>query len=165
MSLANFLMKEFTEEIASTRRILKRVPEDKLSWTPHQKSMSLGQLAMHIAIIPGELSNFFSELSREIPSVPLREATSLYEILTTLDNSEEMAKKWLSTWSNEDLMAEWKMTKGNETIMSAPRMLMVRSIMLNHWYHHRGQLTVYLRLLDLPVPAIYGPSADEDSFD
>jgi uncharacterized damage-inducible protein DinB len=161
MNLTDLLIAEFTEEAAITRRVLERVPEEKLSWTPHPKSMSLGQLALHVAAIPGSTAEGFSELTGETPSFTFPEATSLSEILLALSMSEATALAKLSSWGKDDLMAEWKMMQGTETIFTAPRIKMVRSIMLNHWYHHRGQLVVYLRLLGVPVPSVYGPSADE----
>ncbi|UFJ39720.1 DinB family protein [Brevibacillus humidisoli] len=162
ISMTEWLLDEFTEEARSTRRVLKRIPEDKLSWKPHPKSMSLGELALHVAVLPGELAEFFSESERKVPTVPLPEASSLNEILTAFDKSESIAKTKLSAWKEDDMLAEWKMVHGEETVISAPRYMMVRSTMLNHWYHHRGQLVVYLRLLDIPVPAVYGSSADEE---
>lgn len=163
MMTNEWLINEFKEEVKTTRHVLKRIPGDRLSWAPHSKSMSLGQLALHVAKIPGELAELFSELTQEVPSVPLSEATSLEEILSTLDESEAIAVEKLSSWGEEDFGVEWKMVQGGNTIMAAPRMVMVRQLMLNHWYHHRGQLTVYLRLLDVALPPVYGSSADEDS--
>ncbi|MFB5661172.1 DinB family protein [Alteribacillus sp. HJP-4] len=155
------LKEELVNEAESTRKVLERLPEERLSWTPHEKSMTLGQLALHVAILPGELSEFFRELSREVPEVPLEEAESTKEILKRFEESVTKAEEILTSWSEKDLAAEWRMTHEGKTIMSGPRYSMVRTIMLNHWYHHRAQLTVYLRLLDVPVPGIYGPSADE----
>lgn len=102
-----------------------------------------------------------SKPSREIPFVPLDQPTSVEEILTTFDQSISTALDQLSSWDEQTLLADWKMTQDGQTVMILPRLEMVRSTMLNHWYHHRGQLTFYLRLLDVPVPAVYGPSADE----
>lgn len=164
MTMTDSLVAELMQEAATTRQVLERVPEDKLSWAPHPKSMSLGQLALHIAVIPGAIAELISELTREVPTVPQPEATSRGEILSALDESVAVATARLSAWREDDLMAEWRMTDGEETILALPRIGMVRSVMLNHWYHHRGQLIVYLRLLDLPVPAVYGPSADENPF-
>ncbi|PTM59654.1 DinB family protein [Desmospora activa] len=164
MLSTDLLLREFTEEVKTTRRVLQCIPEEKLSWTPHPKSLSLGQLAYHVAVIPGELAMFLSELTREVPSVPFPEATSLSELLSALDRSEATATAQLSAWGEDDLMAEWKMVQGDQTIIAVPRIVMMRSILFNHWYHHRGQILVYLRLLDVPVPAVYGSSADENPF-
>ncbi|WP_408006412.1 DinB family protein [Pseudalkalibacillus sp. A8] len=162
MKLQVVLIDEFKNELEMTRNVLKRIPEDKLTWCPHPKSMSVGQLGLHTAVIPGKLAELFSELERAIPTVPLPEPASLDEILLALEKSKRVGMDHLSQWGEEDLEAEWRMTDGKNTLMAAPRLAMVRSLMLNHWYHHRGQLTVYLRLLDVPVPAVYGPSADEN---
>lgn len=161
MNMQQELIQEFKNETDMTRKILNRIPADKLTWRPHSKSMSLGQLALHIAEIPGKLAEFFDELTREVPTVPLQEASSLEEILSALEESEKVAAAKLSNWDDDDLQAEWTMTSGDQPVMAAPRLTMVRSLMLNHWYHHRGQLIVYLRLLDVPVPGAYGSSADE----
>jgi len=164
MDQTDLLATELTDEAAITRRVLERVPEEKLSWRPHPKSMSLGQLALHVAGIPGGLAEFLSEPTQEIPTFSFPEPTSLSEILIAFDKSEATALSKLSGWGRDDLMAQWKLTQGIETIITTPRIKMVRSLMFNHWYHHRGQLVVYLRLLGVPVPSVYGPSADEASF-
>lgn len=155
------LISELQQEAALTRSVLERVPEDKLSWKPHAKSMSLGQLALHIAGVPGAIAELLDEPVREIPVVPLLEAASLHEILSTLDQYVTLAETKLSAWGEAGLMETWKLTNEGVPILEAPRIGMVRMLMLNHWYHHRGQLTVYLRLLEVPLPSIYGPSADE----
>lgn len=162
MTMSEALIAEVTREAATTRRVLERVPEGKLSWAPHPKSMSLGTLALHIAMLPGGLAEFLSEPVREIPTFTPPHATSLHQILSALDESVANATRKLSAWREDDLMAEWRMMRGADTLMALPRIDMLRSVMLNHWYHHRGQLTVYLRLLDVPVPSVYGPSADEN---
>jgi uncharacterized damage-inducible protein DinB len=161
MSLSQPLIAELSQEAETTRRVLERVPEDRLSWKPHPKSMSLGQLALHIAGLPGGLADLLSESEREVPTVPLPEAGSGAEILATLEESVGKAEAKLEEWTDADLAADWRMTRDGETVLTLPRIGMVRAIMLNHWYHHRGQLLVYLRLLDVPVPVVYGPTADE----
>lgn len=158
---SDWLITELKQEAESTRRVLERVPSDKLSWKPHEKSLSVGQLAMHIAGLPGGLAEFLDERTREVPDVPFPEATSLNEILSAFDTHMAIAENKLRAWGEAGLMETWQLTRGGIPIMEVPRIEMVRTIMFNHWYHHRGQLTVYLRLLDVPVPAIYGPSADE----
>lgn len=159
------LISELTQEAATTRRVLERVPEAKLSWAPHPKSMSLGQLALHVAVIPGALAELLSEDTREAPDFGRQsEATAVAEILSALDDSVATATARLSTWNDDDMVAEWTMTRAGETIIAQPRIGMVRAVMLNHWYHHRGQLLVYLRLLGVAVPSVYGPSADESPF-
>lgn len=140
---------------------MERVPPAKLSWKPHPKSMSLGQLALHTAGVPGGLAEFLHEPVREVPVVPLPEAASLEEILDIHERYVAMAASRLREWGEAGLAEEWTLTLNGVTIHKVPRMEMVRTLMFNHWYHHRAQLTVYLRLLDIPVPGVYGPSADE----
>jgi uncharacterized damage-inducible protein DinB len=164
MNLSEPLMAEFNTEVASTRRVLDRVPEDRLTWKPHPKSMSLGQLALHVAGVPGGVTTLLRELVAEVPIVPLTEATSREEILNALDWSVVTVTNALTTWGDDGLLAEWRMTLNGQTLLAMPRIEMVRSTVLNHWYHHRGELIVYLRLLDVPIPAIYRPSADENPF-
>ncbi|MES2304565.1 MAG: DinB family protein [Gemmatimonadota bacterium] len=164
MQLHERLIAEFTQEVGSTKRVLERVPEEKLSWKPHPKSMSLGQLAMHVANVPGGVATLASQLVAEVPVVPLHEATSREELFAVLEQSAATAINFLNEWGDAGLDAEWRMTMNGQTLLTMPRYQMIRSIMLNHWYHHRGELIVYLRLLDVPVPGIYGPSADENPF-
>ncbi|MCD9024645.1 DinB family protein [Cohnella silvisoli] len=161
MNLSDRLIAELKREAESTRRVLERVPSDKLSWKPHIKSMSLGQLALHTAGVPGGLAEFLDERSCEVPIVPLPEATSLNEILLAFDKYMLLAENKLLAWGETGLMETWKLTREGIAILEVPRIEMVRTLMFNHLYHHRGQLIVYLRLLEIPVPAIYGPSADE----
>ncbi len=164
MSIADQFAAELTREAATTRRVLERVPEAQLAWRPHAKSMKLGQLAFHIAILPRAISELLRDLDSEVPTVRVREDASVAEILATLEESVPFAKETLLAWGDEGLFAKWRMTSGGKTLLEMPRVGMVRSVMLNHWYHHRGQLTVYLRLLDVPLPSIYGPTADENVF-
>ncbi|HUF30518.1 MAG TPA: DinB family protein [Gemmatimonadaceae bacterium] len=158
------LIAELVQEATTTRRVLTRVPESHLGWRPHARSRSLGQLAMHIAIVPGALAVLLSELNREVPRFDDPVPTSLDQILSAHDEGLRAATTQLADWDGDDLAAEWRMTQNGNTIMAMPRLAMVRSVMFNHLYHHRGQLTVYLRLLDVPVPSVYGPSADESPF-
>ena len=164
MAMTQAFIDELQREGATTRRVLERVPQDKLSWKPHAKSWSLGELALHIAQVPGAIADLITPATREVVNFTQPEAKTSGEILKALDDSLASATAKLSGWSDGDLMTEWKMTAGPKTIMALPRIAMVRAIMLNHWYHHRGQLSVYLRLLDIAVPSIYGPSADENPF-
>jgi uncharacterized damage-inducible protein DinB len=157
---------EIQQEAAITKRVLERIPEDQLSWKPHPKSMSLGQLGLHIATIPGNLSRLaqVDEFDASTASFDQPPAGSVNELLTALDASVKVAEEYLAGLSESSALGNWRLTvRGNE-IMTIPRLAMLRSIMLNHWYHHRGQLSVYLRLLDVPVPVIYGRSADENPF-
>ena len=158
------LQTELQREGATTRRVLERVPEEKLSWTPHPKSMTLGTLALHVAMIPGAIADLVNPPVHEVPTFTPPEAKSRQEILSSLDESLGRAADRLSAWTDDYLYEEWKLVSGAHTVIAATRIDMIRSVMLNHWYHHRGQLLVYLRLLDVPVPFVYGPSADESPF-
>ena len=158
------LIAELAQEAATTRRVLERVPENRLAWTPHARSRSLGQLAFHVAAVPGALANLLRELKREAPEFTDPVPASLAEILSAHDEGLRVATTQLAAWDSDDLAAEWTMTRDGNTVLAMPRMNMVRSVMFNHLYHHRGQLTVYLRLLEVPVPSVYGPSADESPF-
>src|SRR3954464_10518462 len=164
MGISQTFVDELKREGATTRRVLERVPQDRLSWRPHAKSFSLGELALHIAQVPGGIADLITAATREGFKFTQSEAKSTDEILNALDESLANASATLAGWADGDLMGEWKMTAGPNTIMAMPRIAMVRAVMLNHWYHHRGQLSVYLRLLDVSVPSIYGPSADENPF-
>ena len=160
------MLNEFREEAAITKRVLARVPADKLTWKPHQKSMSLGQLSLHIASVPGalaklsQLDEFDAAQANFDPPAP----KNVEEIHAALDESIRVAEECLSGLSEQRALGPWRLVLNGKQVFSQPRIGMLRSIMLNHWYHHRGQLSVYLRMLDVPVPVIYGRSADENPF-
>ena len=157
---------EYQAEIAITRRILERVPADKLTWKPHGKSMTLGQLAWHIATIPDAVSalalrdGFDVSQANFVPQQP----KDLEQVLTGFEAAVVEGEKRLRSMTDEAAMAPWTMTAGEKVVFTVPRAGIVRTIMLNHWYHHRGQLSVYLRMLEVPVPVVYGRSADENPF-
>jgi len=160
------LLNEFCEEAAITRRLLDRVPADQLAWKPHAKSMTLGQLAWHVATIPGGIARIAQQDSFDVLNgsfVP-PQPSSLQEILAAYEQAVPAAEKFLSELTDAQAHASWRLMKGDRELFHQPRINVVRTIMLNHWYHHRGQLSVYLRLLDVPLPVIYGRSADEDPF-
>jgi len=164
MTTIQALRDELQREAATTRRVLERVPGDKLSWKPHDKSMSLGQLALHVATTPGGVA----EIARQSP-FPMRKfdqagATSAAELLTALDQSVARAHEVLGGMEEADLSKTWRAVDGEREVLALPVGALLRSIMLNHWYHHRGQLSVYLRQVGAAVPSIYGPSADENPF-
>jgi uncharacterized damage-inducible protein DinB len=159
----NFIM-ELEQEAKTTRRVLERIPADKLSWRPHKKSMSLGQLGLHVAQTPGGVAQIAKEDLLAPPQFQQAEAKSTTEMLEALDASVANAKAALAGWDDAKMMETWNMKKDGKALMSVPRAGLLRTIMLNHWYHHRGQLLVYLRLLDVPVPSVYGPTADEQRF-
>jgi uncharacterized damage-inducible protein DinB len=164
MTVAEAFAAELTREAAVTRRVLERVPDEHLAWRPHVRSMSLGQLAYHIAALPQGIVSLLTPASADVPTGSIPENTPVAEILATFDQSVTIATEKLIAWGDDGLRETWRMTRGGETLLEAPRIGVVRSLMFNHWYHHRGQLTVYLRLLDVPLPSIYGPTADENPF-
>ena len=157
---------ELEQESAATRRLLERVPADKLSWRPHPKSMSLGQLAHHVAGIPGRMANLARGEGFDVAGASFEapEAGSTAELLPALDAGLASARELLLGLDDASAAAPWTMKHGERVVFSIPRVAMLRTMMLNHWYHHRGQLAVYLRILDVPVPATYGRSADENLF-
>ena len=164
--IVDSILMEFEQEAATTRRVLERVPGDKLDWKPHEKSMSLGQLGQHIASVPGDIASMAALDEVEVPDFgEPPSASSVEDLLSTHDEGVNKAREILNGMDDEAAMATWKATKGGRELMAVPRIGVVRSIMLNHWYHHRGQMSVYLRLLSVPVPSIYGPSADENPWE
>ncbi|MGH9143235.1 MAG: DinB family protein [Vicinamibacterales bacterium] len=165
MSMTQAFLQEFDQEAKTTRRVLERVPADKFAWKPHPKSMSLGELAMHTALTPGAICGWACEEETNVGSgekPPV--ATSTADLVAAHDKSVEKMKETMGQLGDGGLMKNWKASAGGQTIFEMPKGALIRSIALNHWYHHRGQLSVYLRLLDVPVPSIYGPSADENPF-
>jgi uncharacterized damage-inducible protein DinB len=162
MSATAAIIAELEQESATTRRVLERVPADKLAWKPHDKSMSLGTLAMHIAGVPGFITGWAVPDSYVYTPGPSPEAKTTADILAAHDASVADAKKNIAAIGDANLGKMWEFkTPDGKTMMTMPKTALLRSIAMNHLYHHRGQLSVYLRLLDVPVPSIYGPSADE----
>jgi uncharacterized damage-inducible protein DinB len=165
MRIVDSILAELDQEAATTRRILERVPNDKLAWTPHPKSMTLGQLALHIAEVPGVIAGFVAGPVHEAPGeFKQASATSTAQVLAMLDQSLGKAREILNGLDDATIASMWSLQAGGRTILSMPRRAVIRTILLNHWYHHRGQLSVYLRQLDVPIPSIYGPTADENPF-
>jgi uncharacterized damage-inducible protein DinB len=157
---------EIGQEAATTRRVLERVPEDKFAWRPHPKSMSLGQLAMHVATIPEGITRIAQTDEFEVSPANFtpQQPQSRDEILAAMDSGIRTAQEYLAGLTDSTAAATWRAKAQGRELMAMPRIAMLRALLLNHWYHHRGQLSVYLRLLDVPVPSIYGPSADENPF-
>lgn len=156
------LLQELEHEAQSTRRVLERVPADHLDWKPHPKSLTLGQLAMHVATLPGAIAELSTRPGLDVKTeIPRPGAGSVAELLSALDGSLARAKAVLRDMDDAALASPWRMMDGDREMASVPRGGLLRSILLNHWYHHRGQLTVYLRQTGALVPAIYGASADE----
>jgi uncharacterized damage-inducible protein DinB len=162
MKLNELLLSELEVESKTTRRVLERIPQDQLGWKPHQKSMSLGQLAQHVAANPGIIANSSLPDSYRVEDFrPDPDPVSVAQVLDVHESSVEGARSVLATLTDERAAASWSMTAQGNTILTMPRIHWIRTYLFNHWYHHRGQLSVYLRELNVPVPAMYGPSADE----
>ena len=165
MKIIDGLLAELEQEAATTRRVLERIPQAQLTWKPHPKSMSLGQLALHVATVPGNVAEIAAVDTVPTPPTFIQpEAASAAELVPALTASVEKAKRALGGFDDAKMGAMWRLQNGGQDVMAMPRVAFVRAIMLNHWYHHRGQLLVYLRLLNLPVPSVYGPTADENPF-
>jgi uncharacterized damage-inducible protein DinB len=165
MTLTEGLLQELEQEAETTRRVLERVPEEQLAWRPHPKARTLGELAMHVAVVPGAVAELIASPSpAQVPQFTDPVAESASELVPMLEQSIAKAKAALSDMDDSKAMETWRMVQGERELFAVPRASLLRSIMLNHWYHHRGQLSVYLRELDVPIPSIYGPSADENPF-
>lgn len=164
MSMSEVLLQELEQEARTTRRVLERVPNAHLAWKPHAKSMSLGQLALHVATVPGGVATLAAAPSVQAPDFKHLAASTAAELLPALDESIAKARGILQGLDDASMMATFRVMAGDREVMAMPRVAFLRAIMLNHWYHHRGQLSVYLRELNVPVPSIYGPSADENPF-
>lgn len=164
-SMAASMIPELEQEAATTRRLLEVVPGDKLAWKPHEKSMSLGELAWHIATCNGGISEMalagsFDPTAAEMPKAP----DNVAAIIAEHERGNGRAKEILAGMTNETAMENFDFQMNGATVMSMPKIALLRAIMMNHQYHHRGQLSVYLRELDVPLPSIYGPSADTNPF-
>jgi uncharacterized damage-inducible protein DinB len=166
MAIIDGLLQELEQETRTTRRVLERVPDNRLAWRPHEKARTLGQLALHVATVPGGVAELAASPSpAQFPAFaddPSPKSAS--ELAPTLAQSIAKAKKALASLDDAALTGTWRLMQGERELIATPRVAFLRSVMLNHWYHHRGQLTVYLRELGVPVPSIYGPSADENPF-
>jgi uncharacterized damage-inducible protein DinB len=165
MRMLDVFLQELEQEAKTTRRVLERVPGNKLAWKPHERSMSLGQLAMHIATTPGGVAELSQKSPFPISDFKQAEAATRDEILSAFEESIAKAKSILNRMDDAALDKTWRAVDADgKDVMTIPIGAMLRTIMLNHWYHHRGQLSVYLRQVGAPVPSIYGPSADENPF-
>ncbi len=165
MALIGGLLEELQQEAGTTRRVLERVPNDRLTWRPHHKARTLGELALHVAMVPGAVAELVASRSpAEAPQFKDPVPASASELIPALEGSIARARKALAALDDAAATETWRMVSGGREMLAVPRIAMLRSVMLNHWYHHRGQLSVYLRELDVAVPSIYGPSADENPF-
>jgi len=168
MSISQSLLPEFDQEMVNTRKTLERVPDDKLAWKPHPKSMAMGDLAQHIATMVGWSVDTMEKDSFDVapggqPYQPPKFG-SRQEILAAFDNGLAKARAAIAAASDERFMQPWSLLNNGKPVMTMPRIAVIRGFVMNHTIHHRAQLGVYLRLNDLPVPSIYGPSADEGAF-
>ncbi len=162
MSIAKALLAEFEVQAPVTRKFLERLPEDKLTWKPHDKSMTAGQLAYHLASVPGGIVRFVQNNPAQAPeSFKFPQPASCEEILKTFDESIATVRSLLPTFDDAAMNETWRMVAGGREVLAQPRASFLRDVMLSHWYQHRGQFSVYLRMLDVAVPASWGPSADE----
>jgi len=162
MAIKDGLLAEFDHEMGTTRRLLERLPDDRLSWKPHAKSMSLGGLATHLSNLPGWGNTIMNDLSFDLAGAPpnLQEKTSRAEIVASFDATTKQTRLALDK-TDAELVAPWSLKRGGHEIFTMPRVAAFRTFVLYHMVHHRGQLSVYLRMNEVPVPAIYGPTADE----
>ena len=164
MPLADALLPEFDHETGVTRRLLERLPDGQFEWTPHQKSMSLGRLATHVAEVltwlPETVNkseiNWDTTKPNERKSCPTKA-----DVLTFFDEARDAARRALAGASDAELMQPWTFKKDGRVVFTQPKIGVIRGMVMNHMVHHRAQLSVYLRLKDVPLPAMYGPSADE----
>ena len=166
MSISEALLPEFDQEMSNTRRTLERIPEDKFDWKPHEKSMPLGDLAVHLATMPGWTVETINRDSLDYapvdgPAYEQPKANSRAEIVEMFDKGVAAARAAIEGTSDEELAKPWTLLAGGKEILTMPKIAVIRSFVMSHSIHHRAQLGVYLRLNDIPVPAIYGPSADE----
>lgn len=168
MGLSNALLPEFDNEMANTRKTLERVPDDKFDWKPHEKSMAMGGLAGHLANLPswgsltvGSDSFDMAPGGQPVTTPPL---SSGEQVLTTFDENVAKTREAIAGASDEELFKPWSLMANGNIILTMPKIAVLRNFVMNHMIHHRAQLGVYLRLNDLPVPSIYGPSADENPF-
>lgn len=166
MSIGKSILPEFDQEMAGTRKTLERIPDDKLEWKAHPKSNTIGWVASHLADIPGWLQLTMQQESWDLHPVggePYRtpQLTNRQQILDSFDKNVAMAREALGSVSDADFMKNWTLLSGGQAIMTLPRIAVLRGFILNHSIHHRACLCVYLRLNDIPVPGLYGPSGDD----
>jgi uncharacterized damage-inducible protein DinB len=164
MAIRDALLPEFDHEMGTTRRLLERTPEAEFAWRPHEKSFSLGQLAGHIASIPNWCDTVLKTTVFDVATIGDTRAKmpeSVGSLLSQFDTSVAAARAGLAVAEDPDMMTPWTFKRGDYVVFTMPRVAALRSFIMNHLIHHRGQFSVYLRLKNVPVPAIYGPTADE----
>lgn len=164
-TIATEVINEMDREAEITNRLFEIIPDDKLTWRPHAKAKSLGELAMHIAVLPGNVAALGVEDIHEFAGIPQDpEAENRAQIQAIFAESLEKAKEIVRSTDDENAVKELQLVSGGKTLFAAPRIGFWRTVLLNHNYHHRGQLSTYLRILDVPLPSVYGPSADTNPF-
>ena len=165
MAIKDALLPEYDHEMATTRRLLERVPEQQFAWKPHEKSMSLGQLAGHIANLPFWAGPILSAESFDLDDLPpdtgTRLAVSRDALVREFDEKVAATRKLIAAAADPEMLVRWTLKRGGAEMFSMPRIAALRAFVMNHSIHHRGQLSVYLRLQDVPLPSMYGPTADE----
>ena len=162
MPIASTFLAEFENQAAITRRFLERLPEDKLTWKPHEKSMTAGQLALHLALVPGNVVKEVKKPTGQAPDFSnFPSPASRDELLSKFEESVATVRQQLPSFSDASMNETWRLFAGEKELVQMPRQQFLREIMFSHWYQHRGQFSVYLRLLGVPVPSSWGPSADE----
>lgn len=163
MPIRDGLLMEFDSEMANTRKELERIPEEKLDWTPHAKSATMGWLAQHVAFLPGWAAFTMNTESIDVAAIERPpKLTSRQAILELFDKSVADGREAISKATDEQFMMPWSLCMGEKTFFTMPRIAVIRSLCFNHLIHHRAQLGVYLRLNDIPLPPMYGPTADEE---
>jgi uncharacterized damage-inducible protein DinB len=160
MSISDSLLPEFDQEMSTTRKVLERVPSDKAKWKPHEKSFPMGHLAQLVAGMPSWITNAVTETSLDLSRYPGYSYEKTETLVAQFDRNVKEARAAIAASKDADYLANWSLKHGDRVIFTMPRAGVVRQT-INHLIHHRGQLTVYLRLVDVPVPSIYGPTADE----
>jgi uncharacterized damage-inducible protein DinB len=162
MSIIHPILAELDHEARTTTRVLERVPQERLDWTPHPKSMPLRKLAWHLATIPTRVLKMLGDSTFDLKNAgPPEPPAEVSSIVNAFQESVAELRAFLVTLDDAALKEQFTLTRDGEVVMQLPKIAVIRNILLNHSYHHRGQLTVYLRLLDVPLPPIYGPTADE----
>ena len=161
MRIADSILPEFEHEMKTTRRLLERVPDDRSEWKPHDKSSQLGALAAHIAYLPSWVTMTFGTSEFDLAGRTVRGYTNTADLLASFDEHVAAAKATLQSVENDAFGVPWSLRRGEQTLFTMPRAAVVRMFAINHLIHHRGQLSVYLRLLDVALPSVYGPTADE----
>ena len=161
MSIAQELLAEFEAQAPVTRKFLERLPEEQLTWKPHAKSLTAGQLAYHLALVPGGVIRGAQQSEVPPPDFQFPQPESLAQVLETFEQSIATVREVMPSFDDQKMHDLWRVVLGEQELLALPRQAFLRNIMLNHWYQHRGQFSVYLRMLNVAVPSSWGPSADE----